>query len=98
MQQNRTLIFIDLKILFEPMFVIAGTLCYVGTLLLHLCLMRLMFCMLLCMLGFDDFWCMYGAINCMLRVFDPSRLLVVRVGNLDDLKVSQGCSCKIREI
>ena len=78
MQQNRTLIFIDLKILFEPMSVIAGTLCYVGTLLLHLCLMRLMFCMLLCMLGFDDLWCMYGAIDCMLRVFDPGRLLVVR--------------------
>jgi len=39
MQRNRTLIFIDLKILFEPMSVIAHTLCYVGTLLLRLCLM-----------------------------------------------------------
>jgi len=65
------LIFVDSKILFEPMSVIVSTLCYVGTLFpLHL--MRLMFCMLFCMLGFDDLWCMYGAIDCMLRVFDPA--------------------------
>jgi len=36
MQQNRTSTFIDLKILFEPMSVIVGTLCYIDT-LLHLC-------------------------------------------------------------
>jgi len=48
--------------------------------------------MLLCMLGFDDLWCMYGAIDCMLRVFDPGRLLVVRVGNLNELTTSKGCS------
>jgi len=69
------------------MSVIASTLCYVGT-LFPLCLTRLMFCMLLCMLGFDDLWCMYGAIDCMLRVFDPGRLLVVRVGNLSELNTS----------
>jgi len=49
---------------------------------LRLCLMRLMFCMLLCMLGFDDLWCMYGVTDRMLGVSDPGRLLVVRVGNL----------------
>jgi len=64
-----------------------GTLRYIGT-LLHLCLMRLMFCMLLCMMDFDDLWCMYGAFDCMLRVFDPGRLLVVRVGNLNELNTS----------
>jgi len=48
----------------------------------------LMFCMLLCMLGFDDLRCMYGTIDCMLRVFDPGRLLVVRVGDLDELTTS----------
>ena len=30
------------------------------------------------MMDFDDLWCMYGAFDCMLRVFDPGRLLVVR--------------------
>jgi len=65
MQQNRISVFIDLKILFEPMSVIVGTLRYIDT-FLHLCLMRLMFCMLLCMMGFDDLWCMYGAFDCML--------------------------------
>jgi len=74
MRQNRTLIFIDLKI-FEPMSVIADT----------LCLMRLMFCMLLCMSSFDDMWYMCDAMDCMLRVFDPGSLLVVRVGNLNEL-------------
>ena len=29
--------------------------------------------------------CMCDAIDCMLRVFDPGRLLVVRVGNLNEL-------------
>ena len=85
---SRTLISIDSKILFEPMSVIVSTLCYVGTLLLHLCLMRLMFCMLLCMMGFDDLWFMYGTIDCMLREFDLGRLLVVRVGNLNELTTS----------
>jgi len=33
-RQNRTLIFIDLKI-FEPMSVIAGTLCYAGILCVY---------------------------------------------------------------
>ena len=47
-----------------------------------------MFCMLLCMSGFDDLWCMYGVIDCMLGVFDPGRLLVVRVGNLNELTTS----------
>jgi len=40
------------------------------------------------MMGFDDLWCMYGAFDCMLRVFDPGRLLVVRVGNLNELSIS----------
>jgi len=31
---------------------------------------------------------MYGAIDCMLRVFDLGRLLVVRVGNLNELTTS----------
>jgi len=31
---------------------------------------------------------MFGEIDCMLRVFDPSRLLVVRVGNLNELTTS----------
>jgi len=87
MQQNRISVFIDLKILFEPMSVIVGTLRYIGT-FLHLCLMRLMFCMLLCMMGFDDLWCMYGTFDCMLWVFDPGRLLVIRVGNLSERNTS----------
>jgi len=37
MQQNRISILIDLRILFEPMSVIFGTLRYIGT-FLHLCL------------------------------------------------------------
>jgi len=44
--------------------------------------------MLLYMSGFDDMWCMCDAIDCMLRVFDPGRLLVVRVGNLNELSTS----------
>jgi len=28
---------------------------------------------------------MFGELDCMLRVFDSSRLLVVRVGNLNEL-------------
>jgi len=36
MQQHRISVFIDLKILFEPMSVIVGTLHYIGT-FLHLC-------------------------------------------------------------
>jgi len=87
MQQNRISVFIDSRILFEPMSVIFGTLRYIGT-FLHLCKMRLRFCMLLCMMDFDDLWCMYGAFDCMLRVFDPGRLLVVRVGNLNGLITS----------
>jgi len=35
-QQNRILILIDSRILFEPMFVICGTFRYIGT-FLHLC-------------------------------------------------------------
>jgi len=31
---------------------------------------------------------MYGVIGSMLRVFDPGRLLVVRVGNLNELSTS----------
>jgi len=69
------------------MFVIGGTLRYIGT-LLHLCLMRLMFCMLLCMMDFDDLCCMCGAFDCILRVFDLGRLLVLRVGNLNELNTS----------
>ena len=87
MQQNRIPIFIDLRILFEPMSVVVGTLRYLGT-LLHLCLIRLMLCMLLCMMDFDDLWCMYGACDCILRVFDPCRLLVVRVGSLNESNTS----------
>jgi len=41
--------------------------------------------MLLCMSCFDDMWCMCDTIDCMLRVFDPGRLLV-RVGNLKRIK------------
>jgi len=55
---------------------------------LRLCLMRLIFYMLLCMSGFDDMWYMYGMIDCMLGVFDPGHLLVVRVGNLNELTTS----------
>jgi len=44
--------------------------------------------MLLYMSGFDDMWCMCDAIDCMLGVFDPSHLLVVRVGNLNELSTS----------
>jgi len=47
-----------------------------------------MFCMLLCMSSFDDMWCMCDAIDCMLGVVDPIRLLVVRVGNLNELSTS----------
>ena len=36
-QQNRILVLIDSRILFEPMSVIFGTLCYIDT-FLHLCL------------------------------------------------------------
>jgi len=34
MQQNKISVFINSRILFEPMFVIFGTLCYIGTFLL----------------------------------------------------------------
>jgi len=44
--------------------------------------------MLLCMSGFDDKWCMCDAIDCMLRVFDPGRLLMVKVENLNELIMS----------
>jgi len=44
--------------------------------------------MLLCMMDFDDLWCMYGVFDCTLWVFDPGRLLVVRVGNLSELNTS----------
>jgi len=44
--------------------------------------------MLLCMLGFDNMWCVYVSIDCMLGVFDPGSLLVVRVGNLNELITS----------
>jgi len=40
------------------------------------------------MSGFDDMWYMYGMIDCMLGVFDPGHLLVVRVGNLNELTTS----------
>jgi len=92
-RQNRTLIFIDLKI-FEPMSVIADTLFYVGILCIYV-LMRLMFSMLLCMSSFDDVLCICDAMDCMLgvfdlikqkiRVFDSGRLLGIRVGNLNEL-------------
>jgi len=36
-RQTRVLVLIDSRILFEPMFVIFGTFCYIGT-FLHLCL------------------------------------------------------------
>ena len=81
-QQNRILILIDSRILFEPMSVICGTFCYIGTLFEP---MSVRFCMLLCMSCFDDMWCMCDTIDFMLWVFDPSRLLVVRVGNLNEL-------------
>jgi len=55
---------------------------------LRLCLMRLMFCMLLCMPSFDNMWCMCDAMDCMLRVFDPGRLLGVSVGNVNELSTS----------
>jgi len=44
--------------------------------------------MLLCMSSFDDMRCMCDAIDCMLGVFDPGCLLVVRVGNLNELSTS----------
>jgi len=44
--------------------------------------------MLLCMSCFDDMWCMCDTIDSMLWVFDPARLLVVRVGNLNELSTS----------
>jgi len=44
--------------------------------------------MLWCMSGFDDMWCVCDAIDCMLRVFDPGRLPMVRVGNLNELIMS----------
>jgi len=44
--------------------------------------------MLLCMSGFDNMWCMCVSIDCMLGVFDPGSLLVVRVGNLNELSTS----------
>jgi len=47
-----------------------------------------MFYMLLCMSGFGHMWCMCDAIDCMLGVFDPIRLLVGRVGNLNELSIS----------
>jgi len=50
--------------------------------------MRLMFCMLLCMPSFDNMWCMCDAMDCMLRVFDPGRLLGVSVGNVNELSTS----------
>jgi len=43
--------------------------------------------MLLCMSGFDDMWCMCDAIDYMLRVFDLGRLLMVRVGNFNELNM-----------
>jgi len=44
--------------------------------------------MLLCISGFYDMLCICDAIDCMLRVFDPGRLLVVRVGNLNELTMN----------
>jgi len=44
--------------------------------------------MLLCMSGFNDMWCTCDLTDCMLGVFDPGRLLVVRVGNLNELSTS----------
>jgi len=44
--------------------------------------------MLLCMSGFDDMWYMCVSIDCMLGVFDPGSLLVVRVENLNELITS----------
>jgi len=35
---------------------------------------------------------MFGVFDCMLGVFDPDRILVVRVGNLNELSTSYGCS------
>jgi len=41
--------------------------------------------MLRCMLFFVYKWCMRVAISCKIRVFDPGRLLGVKVGNLNEL-------------
>jgi len=51
MRQNRTLTFIDLKI-FEPMSVIASTLCYVGILTFMFNVINVLYFM--CMLSFDS--------------------------------------------
>jgi len=47
--------------------------------------MRLMFCMILCMPSCDNMWCMCVAVSHKIRVFNPGRLLGVRVGNLNEL-------------
>jgi len=43
--------------------------------------------MLLCMLCFVYMWCMRVAISHKIRVFDPGRLLGVRVGNLNESSI-----------
>ena len=52
-QQNRILVLIDLKI-FEPMSVIAGTLCFVGTLAFMFNAINVLYVM--CMLSFNDMY------------------------------------------
>jgi len=51
MRQNRALTFIALKI-FEPMSVIAGTLCYVGILAFMFNAINILY--VICILSFDD--------------------------------------------
>jgi len=51
MRQNRTLTLIDSKT-FEPMSVIAGTLCYVGIFVFMFNLINVLYVM--CLLSFDD--------------------------------------------
>ena len=41
--------------------------------------------MLSCLSDVNSIDVMFGEFNCLLRVFDPGRLLVVRVGNLNEL-------------
>jgi len=55
MQRNRILVLTDLKI-FEPMSVIAGTLCFLGTLAFMFNAINVLYVM--CMLSFDDM-CVY---------------------------------------
>ena len=44
--------------------------------------------MLSCLSNVNSIDVMFGELSCLLRVFDPRRLLVVRVGNLNELTTS----------